>query len=164
MTYFEKFVGTEHGLLCKVPGWIVLDHPDTYPMDQKEEITGLNCLYYGALRQAALLAKNMNKDDGQADAWNTQAETLKSNIRKWLWSPEKNLYTDSYGSEKCSQQTQVYAMLYGLIDPEDKSAVVDKVVAMNRSSEQSFSYYLLYSMFGEKPQWSLDYIRIFLII
>jgi len=159
MTYFEKFVGTEHGLLCNVPGWIVLDHPDTYPMDQKEEITGLNCLYYGALKQAALLAKNMNKDDRQADIWNKQAETLKSNIRKWLWSPEKNLYTDSYGSEKCSQQTQVYAMLYGLIDPAEKADVAGKVAAMNRSSEQSFSYYLLYSMFGNKPQWSLDYIR-----
>ena len=44
MTYFEKHIGKEHGLLYKIPGWIVLDHPDTYPMDQKDEITGLNCL------------------------------------------------------------------------------------------------------------------------
>ncbi|MDP4282767.1 MAG: alpha-L-rhamnosidase C-terminal domain-containing protein, partial [Bacteroidota bacterium] len=81
------------------------------------------------------------------------------NIRKWLWSPGDHLYLDSYGSEKCSQQTQVYAILYGLVDPADKPVLVEKVAAMNRSSEQAFSYYLLYSMFDERPQWSLDYIR-----
>ena len=159
MAYFEKFIGTEHGLLYKIPGWIVLDHPDTYPMDQKDEITGLNCLYYGALKQAAYLAQKLNNDSLQASIWNKQAEVLKSNILKWLWSSEKNLYLDSYGSEKCSQQTQVYAMLYGLVDPGDKAILVEKVAALNRSSEQSFSYYLLYSMFDAKPQWSLDFIR-----
>ena len=159
MTYFEKFIGKEHGLLYKIPGWIVLDHPDTYPMDQTDEITGLNCLYYEALKQAAYIAQTINNDSEQASIWNKQASILKSNIRKWLWSPEKRLYPDSYGSEKYSQQTQVYAMLYGLVEPNDKDIVVEKVAAMNRSSEQSFSYYLLYSMFDAKPQWSLDFIR-----
>ena len=159
MTYFEKFVGNEHGLLAKIPGWIVLDHPDTYPMDQKDEITGINCLYYGALKQAAFIAQTLNNDPQQASAWNKQAETLKSNIRKYLWSPEKKLFADCYGSEKYSQQAQVYALLYDLVDPTDKASVIEKVTAMNRSSEQSFSYYLLYSTFDEKPQWSLDFIR-----
>lgn len=159
MTYFEKYIGKEHGLLSKIPGWIVLDHPDTYPMDQKDEITGLNCLYYGALRQAAFIAQTLNNDSQQASIWNKQADVLKSNIRKWLWSPEKKLYPDSYRSDKYSQQTQVYAMLYGLVDQNDKAILVEKVGSMNRSSEQSFSYYLLYSMFDAKPQWSLDYIR-----
>jgi alpha-L-rhamnosidase len=159
MTYFEKFIGKEHGLLSKIPGWIVLDHPDTYPMDLKEEITGMNCLYYEALRQAAFIAQTLNNDAQQASVWNNQGDVLKSNIKKWLWSSEKNLYLDSYGSEKCSQQTQVYAMQYGLVDPNDKPTVVEKVAAMNRNSEQSFSYYLLHSMFDAKPQWALDFIR-----
>ncbi len=160
MDYFEKYIGKEHGLLYKVPGWIVLDHPDSDPpLDQKDEITGLNCLYYGALKQAASIAQTLIIDPHQASIWNKQASILKSNIRKWLWSPEKNLFPDSYGSEKFSQQTQVYAMLYGLIEPNDKDIVIEKVAAMNRSSEQSFSYYLLYSMFDAKPQWSLDFIR-----
>lgn len=159
MGYLESLVGKEHGLLSKVPGWIVLDHPDTYPMDQKDEITGLNCLYYGALNQAAFIAGTVNGDQQQADVWTKKAEELKSNIKKWLWSPEKKLYLDSYGSEKCSQQTQVYAMLYGLVDQAEKANLVEKVAADNRSSEQSFAYYVLYSMFDAKPQWSLDYIR-----
>jgi len=159
MTYFEKFVGNEHGLLAKIPGWIVLDHPDTYPMDQKDEITGMNCLYYGALQQAASIAKNITADPQQAEVWSKQAETLKTNIRKYLWSPEKKLFADCFGSEKYSQQAQVYALMYGLIDPAERASVIEKITAMGRSSEQSFSYYLLYSTFDEKPQWSLDFIR-----
>ncbi|MEI6677064.1 MAG: family 78 glycoside hydrolase catalytic domain, partial [Mariniphaga sp.] len=46
MAHFDQYIGKEHGLLAKIPGWIVLDHPDTYPMDQRDEVTGLNCLYY----------------------------------------------------------------------------------------------------------------------
>jgi hypothetical protein len=159
MGYLETLVGKEHGLLAKVPGWIVLDHPDTYPMDQKEEITGLNCLYFGALNQAAFIARTLADDQQQAAAWTKKAEELKANIRKWLWSPEKKLYLDSYGSEKYSQQAQVYALLYGLVDEVEKACLVEKVAAGNRSSEQSFAYYVLYSMFDDKPQWSLDYIR-----
>ncbi len=159
MGYLETLVGKEHGLLAKVPGWIVLDHPDTYPLDQKDEITGLNCLYYGALNQAAMIAGTLNGDQQQAADWTKKAEELKGNIKKWLWSPEKKQYLDSYGSEKCSQQTQVYAMLYGLVGESEKENLIEKVAAANRSSEQSFSYYLLYSMFDAKPQWSLDYIR-----
>jgi len=159
MGYLETLVGNEHGLLAKVPGWIVLDHPDTYPMDQKDEITGLNCLYYGALNQAAMIAGTLNGDQQQATIWTKKAKELKANIRKWLWSPDKKRYLDSYGSEKYSQQTQVYAMLYGLVDADEKMNLIEKVAAGNRSSEQSFSYYVLYSMFDAKPQWSLDFIR-----
>ncbi len=50
-------------------------------------------------------------------------------------------------------------MLYGLVDPNEKANLVEKIAADNRSSEQSFAYYVLYAMFDEKPQWSLDYIR-----
>lgn len=159
LSHFDQYIGKEHGLLAKVPGWIVLDHPDTYPMDQLEEITGLNCLYYDALKQASFIAQNLASDPLQATQWTKQAEKIKENIRKWLWSPAKRLFMDSYGSEKCSQQTQVYAMLYGMVDDTEKEDVVNSIAAGNRSSEQSFSYYVLSSIFDSKPQWALDFIR-----
>ncbi|MDP2338769.1 MAG: family 78 glycoside hydrolase catalytic domain [Bacteroidota bacterium] len=159
MVLFDQYIGKEHGLLYKVPGWIVLDHPDTYPMDQTDEITGLNCLYYAALKQAAAIAQNLASDPVQASNWSKQAEQVKGNIRKQLWSPNKHLYMDSFGSTKCSQQTQVYALLYGLVDDAEKGHVVDAIAAGNRSSEQSFSYYLVSSIFNDKPQWALDFIR-----
>ena len=157
--YFDNYIGKEHGLLYKIPGWIVLDHPDTYPMDQREEICGLNCLYYEALKRASYIAQNLASDQAQATQWANQAKQLKENILKWLWSPDKHLFADSYGSKKCSQQTQVYALLYGLVNDTEKPNVVNSIAADNRSSEESFSYYLVGSMFDDKPQWALDFIR-----
>ncbi len=159
MTLFDRYIGKEHGLLSKVPGWIVLDHPDSYPMDQREEITGLNCLYYEALKQASAIARTITSDPSQAVLWSEKAEKLKGNIRKWLWLPEKQLFMDSYGGTKCSQQTQVYALLYGLVEDNEKEHVIDAIAAGNRSSEQSFSYYVVSSIFDSKPQWAIDFIR-----
>ncbi len=159
MTLFDGYMGKEHGLLSKVPGWIVLDHPDTYPMDQREEITGLNCLYYEALNQAAAIAKNLASDPDQSALWTKKAEKIKENIRKYLWHPQKHLFMDSYGGDKCSQQTQVYALLYGLVEDSEKEHVVNGIISGNRVSEQSFSYYVVNSVFDAKPQWALDFIR-----
>ena len=159
MTIFDKYISKNHGLLCRVPGWIVLDHPKTFPMDQLDEIAGLNCLYYEALKQASEIARNLASDPEQADLWTKKASRIRENIRKWLWSPDKHLFTDSYGSEKCSQQTQVYALLYGLVIETEKEHIVDAITAENRKSEQSFSYYLVNSVFDSMPQWALDFIR-----
>ncbi len=159
MTLFDGYIGKEHGLLCKVPGWIVLDHPDTYPMDQREEITGLNCLYYEALKQASAIAKNLASDPEQALIWDKKAALVRENIRKWLWLPEKHLFMDSFGGKICSQQTQVYALLYGLADQHEKESLISFIASANKSSEQSFSYYVVHSIFDDKPQWALDFIR-----
>ncbi|MDX2431083.1 MAG: family 78 glycoside hydrolase catalytic domain [Bacteroides sp.] len=159
MTLFEGYLGDEHGLLFNVPGWIVLDHPDTYPMDQREEICALNCLYYGALLQASDLAEHVADDPDNAALWEAQAKKLGKNIQKHLWSTEKQLYMDSYGSDKFSKQTQVYALLYGLVDAPDRERVIETIADENLYSEQSFSYYVAASVFKERPQWALDFIR-----
>jgi hypothetical protein len=159
MGKFETLIGAEHGVLSNVPGWIVLDHPDTYPMDQTKEITALNCLYYAALKQAADLAKTVTDDPAQASKWENQAVTLKNNIRQWFWSPQQKLYADSYGSEQFSQQTQVYALLYGLVGETDQDFAINYIKSQGRHSEMSFAYYVAYSMFDKEDQYTLDYIR-----
>ena len=159
LNYLEGFVSSGHGLMKNAPGWIVLDHPDTYPMDQKEEITGLNCLYYEALAQASFIARQVMNDKANSAKWNTKAGELKNNICKWLWDPDKKLFRDSYGSGKYSQQTQVYALLYGLVEDKAKQDVVQFITEQGKKSEQSFAYYVLYSVFNDKAQWALDYIR-----
>ena len=37
--------------------------------------------------------------------------------------------------------------------------MINSIAAGNRSSEQSFSYYVASSVFDTKPQWALDFIR-----
>lgn len=159
MSYFKTYISKDHGLLNKVSGWVVLDHPDTYPMDQKDEITALNCLYYEALKQAAYIAGEKMHNYKQSKEWINEGNILKKNIIKWLWNPDKKLFYDSYGSDKYSQQTQVYALLYGLVKNKYKNYVVNKITTDDRNSEESFAYYVLYSVFDEKPQWALNYIR-----
>jgi hypothetical protein len=159
MGKFETLVGSEHGVLSGVKGWIVLDHPDTYPMDQQKEITALNCLYYGALLQASELAKTIMGDQVQSDRWKSNAARLKQNIEKWFWSPTEKLYADSYGSKQFSQQTQVYAQLYGLVKDEDNSRIIGYIKDQGRYSEMSFAYYVVYSLFDQQDTYALDYIR-----
>lgn len=158
--YFRPFVDSQLGLLANMPGWIVLDHPDTYPMDQKKVITGLNCLYYGALNAAANIATNFAKDPNQAKIWKEQAEQLRGNINKWLWSEKDRAYLDSYESTHVGQQSQVYALLYGIPENNRKADVIQQILKRGKGSEQSFAYWVLYSMMTEgNTQWALDYMR-----
>ncbi len=160
LEYFQGFQSAERGLVGKVPGWVVLDHPDTYPMDVDGENTGVNCLYYGALNSAAWIASNIMNDVQQADEWEQMAQTVKASIQKYLWSDKDEAFKDGYQSDQITQQTQVYAMKYGLVPEGMKERVVDYTKGQGQSCEQSFSYWLLYTMFSEgEGQWALDYMR-----
>jgi hypothetical protein len=160
LQYFEGYLSAERGLIGKVPGWVVLDHPDTYPMDVDGENTAMNCLYYGALNSAAWMARNIMEDNSQADEWEQKAEATKESIQQLLWSEKDNAFKDGYESSRITQQTQVYALKYGLVPEGKKPGVVAYSTSQGRSCEQSFSYWLLNTMFSEgEGQWALDYIR-----
>jgi len=144
----------------KVPGWVVLDHPDTYPMDVDGENTGVNCLYYGALNSAAWMARNIIEDHPQAEEWEQKAQEIHSSIQNYLWSEEDKAFKDGFQSSRITQQTQVYAIKYGLVPEDKKSQLVAFSKKQGRSCEQSFSYWLLHTLFSEgQGQWVLDYIR-----
>lgn len=160
MDYFQPFVDPKTGLLANLPGWIVLDWPDTYPIEKKNIITGLNCLYYGALNAAAAMAADFAHDQKQAQIWQEQARQLKENINQELWSNKDRAYLDSYGGTKVGQQTQVYALVYGLPDESRKAEMMDLIMQRGKASQESFAYWVLNSMFsGGQDQWALDYLR-----
>jgi alpha-L-rhamnosidase len=160
MDYFQPFVDPKTGLLANLPGWIVLDWPDTYRMEMKDIITGVNCEYYGALNAAAAIAADFADDPKQAQIWKEQARLLKENINKELWSEKDGAYLDSYGGAKIGQQPQVYALVYGLPDENQKADMIDLIMRRGKGSQESFAYRVLNSMFSEgKDQWALDYMR-----
>ena len=160
LKYFESFESDETKLLGKVPGWVVLDHPDTFKMDVDGENTAMNCLYFGALNSAAWLAHNIIGDMNQANLWYEKAKKIKQSVQKFMWLKNEKLFKDGLESSRITQQTQVYALKYGLVDENYKSSLVKFIEAQGKSCEQSFSYWLLNSMFSEgKGQWALDYIR-----
>ena len=160
LKYFENYVSDERKLLGKVPGWVVLDHPDTFKMDVGGENTAMNCLYFGALNSAAWLARNIIGDLDQANLWYKKAKEIKQSVQKFMWLNNEKLFKDGFESSRITQQTQVYALKYGLVDENFKPSLVKFIEAQGKSCEQSFSYWLLNSMFSEgRGQWALDYIR-----
>ena len=160
LKYFENYVSDERKLLGKVPGWVVLDHPDTFKMDVGGENTAMNCLYFGALNSAAWLASNIIGDLDQANLWYKKAKEIKQSVQKFMWLNNQKLFKDGFESSRITQQTQVYALKYGLVDENFKPSLVKFIEAQGKSCEQSFSYWLLNSMFSEgRGQWALDYIR-----
>jgi len=160
MDYFQPFVDPKTGLLAKLPGWVVLDWPNTYRMERKEIITGVNCLYYGALNAAAAIAIDFAHEPKQAQIWQQQAQQLKENINTKLWSEKDRAYLDSYGGTKTHQQPQIYALVYGLADESRKADMINLIMKEGKASEQSFAYWVLNSMFSaEKDQWAIDYMR-----
>ncbi len=160
MEYFQPFVDSKTGLLAGLPGWIVLDWPNTYEMERKNIITGLNCQYYGALNAAASIASDFAHDERQAQLWNEQARRLKENLNKELWSEKDRAYLDSYEGTKTGQQPQVYALVYGLPDESRKADMIHLIMKLGKASEQSFAYWTLNSVFSEgQAQWALDYMR-----
>jgi len=160
LEYFNGYVNEEHGLLVRPPGRVVLDHPDTFPMNVKGENTAMNCLYYGALNSAAWIARNIMNDNSQADVWEQRAMCIKVATNRLLFSENDGVFKDGFESSLLTQQTQVYALKYSLVPEDKKSGVVEFVKSKGRSCEKSFSYWLLYTMFSEgQGQWALDYIR-----
>jgi len=160
LDYFQPFVDPKTGLLANLPGWVVLDWPDTYRMEMKKIITGPNCQYYGALNAAAAIATDFAHDTNQARIWLEQARQLKENINKELWSKKDRAYLDSYEGTKMGQQPQVYALVYGLADENLKTDMINLIKKRGKASEQSFAYWVLNSMFSEgNEQWALDYMR-----
>lgn len=160
MDYYLPYIDAKTGLLANLPGWIVLDWPNTYPMETKKIITGTNCLYYGALNAAASIAADFANDTVQARKWKEQARLLKENINKELWSEKDRAYLDSYEGGKTGQQPQVYALVYELADESQKAGMINLIMQRGKASEQSFAYWTMNVMFSEgNEQWALDYMR-----
>ncbi len=160
MNYYQPFLDNKTGLLANLPGWIVLDWPSTYPIEQKKMITGTNCLYYGALNAAATIAADFGHDPQQAEQWKKEAVLLRQNINKALWSEKDHAYLDSYEGTRVQQQSQVYALEYGLADNNKKSGMINLIKKSGKASEQSFAYRVLKAMLSEgNEQWALDYMR-----
>jgi len=160
LDYFQGYVTAERGLVGKVPGWVVLDHPDSYRMDVGGENTAVNCLYYGALNSAAWIARDIMEDAPQAAQWEQKAKAVKTSIQKWLWSEKDKAFKDGYQSSRITQQTQVYALKYGLVSEDKKPGIIEYIKSQGRSCEQSFSYWLLNTMFSQgQGEWALEYLR-----
>ncbi len=107
----------------------VLDHSGT------ERIMALstNCVYVGAYRAAANLARELGRPPGEAADFDAQADALAAAINARLWDADANTYGYFlYGSgdrtgtlEKYQEGTGLaFAILFGVADPARARALV----------------------------------------
>ncbi len=103
-------------------GSFVLDHPGT------DRIMALstNCVYVGAYRAAANLARELGRPTGEATDFDGKADALAAAINGRLWDPDARTYGYFlYGSgdragtlEKYQEGTGLaFAILFGVADP-----------------------------------------------
>ena len=92
-------------------------------VDVNGENTAMNCLYFGALNSAAWLARNIIGDQNQAKLWYKKAEEIKQSVQKFMWLKKEKLFKDGFKSSRITQQTQVYALKYGIVEENYKSYI-----------------------------------------
>ena len=107
----------------------VLDHPGT------DQIMALstNCVYVGAYRAAANLARELHRPTEEAARFDAQADALKAAINKFLWIPDASMYGYFlHGAgpmegklEKYQEGTGIsFAILFGVADASQARALV----------------------------------------
>ena len=72
----------------KIGSGFVLDHP----LSKDIMALSTNAIYYGAHRNAALMARELGRPATEIKAFNNAADALKTAINRHLWMPEKGNY------------------------------------------------------------------------
>ena len=123
MRYLGRFLDQD-GLLSNVPGFVFVDWSPGLmgsPMESQAELTGMNCLYYRALLNAAALA-DLVGDKAQQDDWQGKADKLKRAINERLWSEEHGVYAHARSGGHLAPQLAVHdsvlAAYAGVASPE----------------------------------------------
>lgn len=142
--YFGKFEN-RHGLLEGITKekekWLLVDWPanlrDDYDYDysMKRANTVLNGFYYGALRAAAQLARELGRDGG---AWDARADRVAKAFAEQFVDPATGLYLDAPGSSHSSLHANAVPLSFGLHAGADK----DKMLAFIRDRQLACGVYI----------------------
>jgi len=103
----------------------VLDHKNSH----KIKCLSTNCVYYGAIKSLAEMARLLNLGNEVIDSYRQKGEALKANILKHLYSQKENkLYylIDNNGKTDNSQEGLglSFAVIFGVLDKEQATGVV----------------------------------------
>ncbi|WP_409344670.1 family 78 glycoside hydrolase catalytic domain [Paenibacillus sp. MBLB4367] len=122
MDWFERQEDSV-GLFARAdrrPWWCFIDWADY--LDKRDRVTALNCFYYKALMEAAVLAGESARGD-LAERWRERADRLRHAIRTRLWSAEKGAFADCRTEDGLSDvvtaQTNFTAMWTGVMEEAD---------------------------------------------
>lgn len=114
----------DDGLLADVPGDAFIDWVE---IENRGSLTSVNCLYYQALRAAAVLA-SVASEDVEAENFLAAANTLKIAINKHLFCRRRGLYgfarIDGRLSDRFDVHSNILAVACDVADHYQKSAIL----------------------------------------
>ncbi len=135
------------GLLEKRPEWwIFLDWGNT---KKNGIVTGLQCVYYKSLVDAANIAHVLGLNDDRI-YFLEKAFVVKKSINKYLWSETEGAFCDcvqSFNNEKSglSIQTNCFAVLFDIADDRKKHAIRN-FISERRYQPIKTGYFKLYEL------------------
>ena len=125
------------------------EHPNGGVPPSKDGVNMLvNCILLYSLSLASQLERYAG-EPGQAKRYDSIATAMKTTLHQMFWDGRKKLFQDDGSGKWFSEQTQIMAILCGLVRPEDGSPLLDRMIkrkGMVRSS-LFFTHYLFEACF-----------------
>ncbi len=138
---FENRAGLLEGISKPHEKWVLIDWPENmrdeydYEYGANRANAVLNGFYYGALRTAAALSRDLGRDGGAYDA---RAEKVAAGFAAQLADPATGLYLDAPGSRHSSLHANAVPLSFGLHAGADR----EKMLAFIREKRLSCGVYI----------------------
>lgn len=127
---FESDKGLLEGFYRNKEKWVLVDWPadlrDNFDYDYAEGRANavLNAFYYGGLRTAARIEREVGRDGIRYD---TRADRVAAGFAEHLVDPESRLYVDAPGSRHSSLHANAVPLAFGLYEGADRTKILDLI-------------------------------------
>lgn len=119
--------------------------------DKKQQVgpminTVANAFYYYSLREMALLARALGKDDDNTE-FNTKAEQVYKSFNTTFFDEKRGIYLDGEGSNHASLHANMFALAFNLVPSERQKIVADFVESRGMATSVYGAQYLLEALY-----------------
>lgn len=141
------------GLLTSNAKQIKRDDIVDWPKDERDGFvfkpinTVVNAFHLRSLEMMADLARALGKETEAAD-YTTRAAKTRAAFQKILFNPSKGAYRDGEGTDHCSQHASLFPLAFGLVPPEQISAVRTFVHQRGMACSVYAAQYLMEGLFN----------------
>ncbi len=132
----------ENGYAVRRPGdWIFVDWG---VLDKESPVCFEQIVLWKAHLSMASLARAME----EPDRYTEKADALKARVLRDFWDEEKGAFIDSFTSGKrfVTRQTNIFAVLYGLVEGEQKQSVIRRALLNPALPAITTPYFKLYEL------------------
>ena len=125
--YFAKFEDADGLITGMTEKWVLVDWPDSlrdgydYDFAKDKANTVVNAFYFGALKTAAALLRELGRDPAEYEA---KAQRVERAFAARIADPKTGLYLDAPGSKHSSLHANAIPLYFGLTAGANKDAML----------------------------------------